>query len=291
MAIYNSNGDEINVCFDTNGNNVSVVYDSVGNQILETGSILKVATYNVGQWYVGNSNPIPSSSKNTYSALQTEIFDAIKPDLCLMQEATHLFCEDGTLALDFLASWFDEFHITNGDIGYKAHMIASNNIDIENYTEHQFEHGVGNYISYETSYITFNEKSIFVVNTHISTNQTYQELQCAEILQAVSDKERFIICGDFNTAIFSKSDIDWTNCIKPFADMGYHLANCGAFGIMPTYWATSNPNPPDGYTPATDFIITSANITILDAFTDTTKLSDGLNDKIDHIPLVAVLNV
>lgn len=292
MAVYNSNGDVVLTCFDSSGNTLGVVYDSVGNIISDEGSpLLKVATYNVGQFYSGNSNPIPTASKSAYSALQTSIFNNIKPDICLMQEATRLFCEDGTLSETFLSSWFDEFHLTRGDIGYQAHMIASKDMSVDDYTEHSFTDAVGNYPGYETGYITFNDKRIFICNTHISTSQSYQEAQCAEMLQLVADKESFILCGDFNTVIFDKTEEDWVNCIKPFADAGYNLANCGSFGIMPTYWATSSPNPSDGYTPATDFIITSSDISILYASTDKTKLTDGLNDKIDHVPLFAVLSV
>lgn len=288
MNIYNVDGNAISLCYNKNGNALQNAYDVNGNVIwASSASSLKVATYNVGQYYIGNSHPIPTEYKTEYTNLQTTIFNNIQPDICLMQEATNLFCADGTLANTFLSTWFDTFQTTRGDIGYQAHKVATGGITIEDYTEVAFTHAVGNYPGYETFYITVDGKRIFMVNTHMTTSQSYQEAQCTEILNAVAGKEYFIICGDFNTVISALNDEDYIKCIKPFIDLGYKDANCGRFGIFPTYYDTSDPNA--DYKPATDHIIVSPNITISDAWVNTTKLTDGLNDKIDHVPLVAEL--
>lgn len=291
MSVYNGAGSPILSVYNSSGNIIQTAYNSNGDIVYSGGSenFLRICTYNVGQWYIGNSYPIPTDFKTTYADLQTTIFNHIQPDVCFMQEATTLFCEDGALAETFLSTWLDNVEITRGSIGYQAHMLATNGIEIEDYQALPFINAVGNYPGYETAYITVNGKRIFLVNTHISTNQEYQELQCAEMLELISDKESFILCGDFNTVIYSdKTQEDWTNCIKPFADAGYNLANGGKFGVFPTYWRTSDPNPSDGYTPATDMIITSSDIEIVNVYTDSTKLFDTVTkDKIDHIPLVA----
>jgi hypothetical protein len=286
MAIYDKNGNILSVCYDKNGNPLNVAYDKDGNVVF-TSDTFRVCTYNTGQFYIGNGSPIPTESKSIYTDLQTRIFSDITPDICIMQETTTKFCQDGTLADTFLATWFDNFQTTRGGSGYQAHKVATNGITIEDYTEIPFINAVGNYPGYETFYITVKGKRIFCVNTHMSTNQTYQEAQCTEILNAVEGKEYFIVCGDFNTVIASKTDTDYVNCIKPFIDKGYKDANCGSFGIFPTYYGTADPNA--SYRPATDHIIVSANIDIVNAFVNTLKLTDDINEKIDHMPLVADL--
>lgn len=291
MAVYDKDGYTLSAAYDKDGYTLSAVYDKDGNNIWTADRNLTVACYNVGQWYIGNGSRIPAEVKAEYTELQTTIFDNIHADICMMQEATTTFCQDGTLAETFLEPWFNDVHITRGNAGFQAHMIASKNIRIEDYTEVPFISAGGNYPGYETAYISYNGKRIFLLNTHVTTSQATQELQCEEVLQAVADKEYFVICGDFNTVIHDKTEVDYINCIKPFADEGYNLANCGNFGIFNTYRRTAEAEPQDGYKPATDHIITSANIDIEQVFVDTTKLTDGIGDKIDHIPIVAVLSI
>lgn len=285
--IYDINGSEIPSVYGISGNALATAYDKNGTPIpIISGDELKISTYNVGQYYIGNAYPIPTEYKEQYSALQTEIFNNISPDICLMQEATSLFCQDGTLADTFLSKWFSIFATTRGSIGFQAHKVASNGLPIEEYSEIPFTNAYGNYLGFETFYITVGGKDIFMVNAHLSTEQSYQDSEILDILNAVSDKEYFIVCGDFNTDITSTSSIDYVHCIKPFIDMGASDANCGNFGIMQTYYATSSPT---GTRYPTDHIIVSENIYIKNAYIDTTKLTDNLSDKIDHVPLVAEL--
>lgn len=292
MALYDKDGNELVTVYDAEGNEVLTVYDAEGNVIWVADRQITVCCYNVGQWYIGSGSRIPTENKTEYTALQTTIFNNIRPDICMMQEAPTTFCKDGTLAADFLSTWFDDIHITRGAEGFKAHTMASHNLPIRDYTEVGFVNASGNYPGYETGYVTVNGHQIFLVNTHIvTTPQATQEAQVAEIRAAVADKEYFIICGDFNFVIHSLTDEDYTDCIKPFVDLGYHTANCGEFGIFNTYYRTAEADPEDGYKPATDHIITSSNIDIISVYVDTTKLTDNINDKIDHIPLVAVLDV
>lgn len=292
MALYDKDGNQLVTCYDSSGNAITAAYDSNGNVVWIADRQIVVCNYNVGQWYIGSSERIPVDKKEEYTELQTTIFNNIRPDICLMQEATSTFCQDGTLAKDFLSQWFEYIEITRGSSGFQAHMMATKDIPIEDYTVVPFVNASGNYPGYETAYITVNGKRIFLLNTHIITTPQYrQEAQIAEVMDAVADKEYFIVSGDFNLVIHDGSEEDYINCIKPFLDAGYHTANCGDFGIFPTYRRTEEANPQDGYEPATDHIITSANINIVNAYVDTTKLTDNIADKIDHVPLVAVLDI
>lgn len=292
MALYDKNGNELVTAYDAEGSEALTVYDANGDVAWIADRQVIFCNYNVGQWYIGNGSRIPTDVKTEYTNLQTTIFNNIQPDICLMQEATTTFCQDGTKAVDFLAPWFSDIHTTRGTTGFQAHMMASKTAEITNYTEVAFENASGNYPGYETGYITINGKQIFLLNTHIiTTPQATQDAQIAEVMAAVADKEYFIISGDFNMVIHELTDDDYINCIKPFVDLGYHTANCGDFGIFSTYYRTAEAEPEDGYKPATDQIITSANIDIVNVYVDTTKLTDDIADKIDHVPLVAVLDI
>lgn len=286
--VYSVSGDGVESFYNISTKQKYQAYDLNGEKLI-SGTSLRVLNYNVGQYYIGNGNPIPEASKAEYSALQTIILDNIKPNICCMQEATAIFCDDGTSADTFLSTWFDTFKTSRGSIGYQAHKIATNGISISDYEEIAFENAVGNYPGYEKCYITVGGNQICIINTHNTTDQTLQEEQCAEILAAVENEERFIICGDFNTVITSINDTDYNNCIKPFVVAGYNTANCGEFGVIPTYYDTDDPTA--SYHSATDMIITSANILITFAASEKTKLSDGIAEKIDHLPIYADLEI
>lgn len=290
--IYNINGDSLSSAYNVSGTGISKAYNSSGTKVFDNGSTsstIRIANYNVGQWYIGNGYTIPTTYKTDYTNLQTTIFNNIDVDICCMQEATDTFCQDGTLASAFLPTWFDDVNTTTGDVNYQAHKIATNGIGMTDYESINFTNGVSNYLTYEKCYVTLNSKTVCIFNTHLSTNQTYQVAQSGELLTAVAEEEYFILCGDFNTVIEDKTEADYTYCIKPFLDAGYSDANCGDFGIFPTYYADSDPNA--DYKPATDHIIVSSNITITNAWVETTKLTDDLEHKIDHVPLVAELTI
>lgn len=288
--IYSKNGISLSDVYEKNGSSLSQAFDVNGTRVYGGGAsnTLRVVNYNVGQWYIGNGYAIPTANKSEYTALQTTIFNQLDADICCMQEATDAFCQDGTLANPFLGAWFDDIDTTNGDVNYKAHKIATKGYSMSGYESIDFVNGRTNYMTYEKCYVNVGGKNVCILNTHLSTG-TYHNAQAAELLETVSNEEYFILCGDFNTVIESLSDSDYVNCIKPFIDAGYSDANCGAFGIFPTYYATSDPNA--DYKPATDHIIVSSNISIKNAFVNTVKLTDGIEAKIDHVPLVAVLEI
>lgn len=283
MALYDARGNQLSEAYDKNGSPLSVVYDKNGDVIwTSTPTTLKVATYNVGDWGWG-AGTISPEYKSDYLALQNTIFTNIDVDICAMQEWSATFCTDGTLSSVVTSEYFDYLFSS----GYWA--IGSNIelVDAEACSYYTVSVG-GDYAKYEKAYIYVGGKKICFLNVHISyEDKTKQGLQCAEILDVANDEDYVIICGDFNTNIHSLSDSDYVDFIKPFIDAGYVDANCGEFGILPTYYRTSDPQ--GDYTPATDHIIVSSNITITNAYVDTTKLTDGLNQKIDHIPLVAEL--
>lgn len=285
MAIYDVDGNALSSCYDVDGNALSKTYDVDGDVIWTAGpSPLKIATYNVGDWGWG-SGTISPEYKEDYLNLQNTIFTNINVDICGMQEYSNNFCTDGTKASVIVDNYFDYIN----DSGYWriGSNIPFDSFETLDYVTISMAGGSGDYAKYNKAYITIDGKSICIINCHFSTSQATQEAQAAEILSVALQEEYCIVCGDFNTVISALTDTDYINMIKPFIDEGFTDANCGAFGIFSTYYATSDPNA--DYKPATDHIIVSPNITIANAYVDTTKLTDGLDQKIDHIPLVAEL--
>lgn len=285
MAIYDVNGNSLGTAYDVNGNSLSTAYDVNGNAIWSSApTTLKVATYNVGDWGWGSGLPTPEY-KSDYIALQNTIFTNIDADICTMQEWSTYICTDGTPSSDVTSEYFQYLYASGG-------WAIGSNIPLRDFEaiEYSTVTVTGDYAKYEKAYFYVGDKKVCILNVHFCyENKTNQGLQSAEILSVAEEETYVIICGDFNTNIHSLSDSDYTDIIKPFIDAGYVDANCGAFGIIPTYYSTSDPQ--GDYTPATDHIIVSPNITITNAYTDTTKLTDGLSQKIDHIPLIAVLQI
>ena len=109
-------------------------------------------------------------------------------------------------------------------------------------------------------------------------------MQAQELIRWASDKEYFIICGDFNSLCYGIQDLDYLTVIEPFLDAGYNSVNCAKFGFIPTFYMDGD--RADGS--SLDQIITSSNIAICRVWTDKTKYGNSdVGDRIDHLPLCA----
>lgn len=286
MAIYDKNGSPLSACYDKTGSALTKAYNVNGEQIWTSApTTIKVGTYNVGDWGWGSGLP-PVADKETYLALQNTLFSEIDVDICAMQEWSASFCSDGTQSSVITSQYFE--YLQGSGVWAIGSNIPFDDFNVMGYTTVGTS---GDYARYEKAHFTIGGKNVCLLNVHFDTAQATQEAQSAEILSVAEQEEYCIICGDFNTVIASLTDTDYLTCVKPFIDAGFTDANCGDFGIFPTYYRTASPNPSDGYKPATDHIIVSSNITILDAYVNTTKLTDDIEQKIDHVPLVAVLQI
>lgn len=83
----------------------------------------------------------------------------------------------------------------------------------------------------------------------------------------------------------STSGSDYTDVIEPILAAGFHSANCTDYGFLVTY----SDQPNSTWTGCLDDIVTSGNIEITSAEVDTTKLTDNIGDKVDHMPLIATV--
>lgn len=281
MSVYTINGDVVNTLYDKNGSTINQAYDINGHVVYQpTASSIRVATYNVGGWYIGSGTNVPTEKKTAYIALQQSILSAVEADIVCFQEYWNAFCADGTTADSVIGQYFTQQEKTNADTTWNGHVTASNGIVLNDYESIRFVNYYSTAPGYEKCYIDVGGKTVCIINTHLSTAAGgKKEPQSQEIFDAVQNEPYFIIMGDFNTEVS-----DYDAIVKKFVDAGYHSVNLnGTDHHFSTFYASAGIGKP------TDQIITSANITISDAYVNTLKLTDGLGDKIDHIPLVADL--
>ena len=283
MPTYDIDGQLMNAVYDADGT-VSSAYDIDGNLLSELK--VRLCAYNCGQWYIGGHDNIPAEYDETYYALQSGMISDIDADILLLEEYTAQFSKAGRTALSWLSQIYPYYHEQgNGTTTTVQQRAVYSKYPIANYTTHAFTDGSGYY--FDTCTITVHGIPITVAVTHMHwNNRTYRVQEVGEILSVVASSDRFIVGGDFNLEdYYDTSGSDYTQTMKPFRDGGYNIANGAGFGFLTTY----SDDPTGTYTGCLDNIVTSANITIDDVFVDTTKETDGLADKIDHMPLVADL--
>lgn len=281
MAIYDISGNELVAAFSCEGTVLEQAYNLDGDGLIEAD--LSLMTYNVGQWYIGDGNRIPTNKKTEYYALQHGTFENHPVDVLFLQEYLATWCQDDSPVSDLLGEFFDDQETTNPQ-GLIGHSICTNGYEISNYTSHNFTTNMGNYPTFESAEITVNGKTITLINTHNNYVYSYQEDEIDDLLAFVENLDYFILAGDFNIDLSTKdtSDAQYLNSVKRFLDAGYNVGNCVKAWI-PTYFGTSSPSGGK----YTDQVVTSANIEIIGLYADTTKLTDDIGDKIDHLPLIA----
>lgn len=292
MAIYDKNGHILASAYDKNGNRLSKAYDKNGHLIFSTDSIiLKVMTYNVGQWYIGSGTNVPSAKDADYYALQKGMLERADADILCIEEYWKIFSQIGRTALSILQEYFPYIHEQGGDSGYFGRCICSK-YPISNYTVRNYAHTPSRY--YDSCTVTIDNKDITLIITHPSVHEVDRQQELPDLLNYLETLDTFILCGDFNTGISeSTGNVDSTNPyyitnVKPFVDAGYNTANFGEHGFLLTCVDGVYGTGTNWYI---DNIYTSSDIDILSASVDTVKITDSINDKVDHMPLIATLQI
>lgn len=285
MSVYNKNGVQINSVFGRDGSTLKQVYDVEGNALLSAGSRLRVATYNVGGWYIGSGTNVPTGKKNDYVTLQQSILSEIDADVVCFQEYWNLFCADGTTADSVIGEFFAYQQKRDANSTWNGHVIASKSLPITDYSIYNFVNATDAAPGYEKGYITVGGHRICILNTHLCTTAAGKKPeQSREVFEALANEEYFICMGDYNVLLEQYDTV-----IKQYIDAGYNSAQwTEKFGMFYTYFAGSSESGTKG---VTDQIFTSSNIEITGVSVNTLKLTDGIVEKIDHIPLVAELLV
>lgn len=286
--IYDKNGNQLQTVYGKDGQPLSAAYSKDGTQIYPDGPItLKVMTYNVGQWYYGSGDNVPADKDAAYYALQNGMIQAHNPDVLCIQEYWKVFSKTGRTALSMLQQYFPYIHEQGGNSGYFGRCICSK-YPISNYTVRTYANESNRY--YDSCTITVNGVPITFTNTHLDVNsQDKRDEEIVELIAYLQTQQRFIACGDYNTAIMyaDKTRPAYIKNIKPYLDAGFHVANCDDFGFL----YTASDMPTGTWNGCLDNIITSPNMTFTSVEVDETKRTDGLTENIDHMPLIAVIEI
>ena len=245
---------------------------------------LKVMTYNLGRYSYG-SEPWGLNDNNYDEKLTNyrRFFGKEKCDIVCLQEWDRVIkygspdIESDTV---LFSHWYDYNQNSGNWTAIKSKYWMQND-NLKQLTDGRY---------YSEGNITVGDKCIYVLDVHLSpgfdetgVNTRYAEV--TEVLGLVEDKERFIICGDFNP-----NPDEYHSMYQRFIDAGYNVANGGFFGDFWT-WTTNradfDSDTPTGTLYYVDNIITSANIDIISA--ERVNVYDQLSS--DHIPIIAELSV
>ena len=296
MSVYDRRGNLLTDIYDRRGNSLNTAFDRNGNVVFAKNPLnLKVMTYNVGQWYVGGGNGTSDATTGAnYRALQNTILSAQDADILCIQEYWDVIGTE--TALSMLQQYFPYIVEVNGHTSYFGHAICSK-YPISNFvtaplaknpTFKTVEENTNTNRFIDRCNITVEGKVLTVFNTHFGLDAETRASNADWLLPLVNAQTNVIVCGDFNLKCLDDSHADYTGVIQKFINSGYHVANCSDYGFIKTY--SADKSSMDEGTP-TDNIFTSRNILIDDVYVDTTKLTDSISGKIDHLPLIAEVSV
>lgn len=288
MAIYDATGQQVYHAYDKYGAEASYAYDRDGNVVYRRQPItFKVMQYNCGQWYIGSHDNVPADLDEAYYDLQYGIVTENDADVILLEEYTAQFSKAGRTALSWLGQIYPYYHEqTNGTTTTVTQRAIYSKYPISNYATHPFNDGSTYY--FDSCDITINGLSIHFIVTHLHWNDISKRTsEAALILANANNYDYAVIGGDFNTTDnFDTSGADYVAILKPFVDAGYKLANGGEFDFLTTYGDGNSST-----TACLDNIIISSNIDFNSVTVDRTKETDDVVAKIDHEPVIAVVQI
>lgn len=270
--------------YDINGNALTAAYDIHGtalNSVHGIGETFRVMSYNIQRW----------EGNNALASIQDVAFGQGAAIVGIQEwgnSTTTTATIGGKSIPDYLAGkGYDNLYVSSLDVNHKA--VASK-IEMADMSETVYSQSYETR-SYTKSYFNFAGKRIAFFNTHLDyqVESSIKFLQAQELLNAVAQEESFILMGDLNTTVQSTSENEFIQIVKPFIDAGYNVANGGdPWGLLMTFYNGTTVEGSSQITPP-DNIITSADIEIANVYLDTTKLTAGTGNVIDHIPLIADL--
>lgn len=281
--IYNIQEEPLDDAYSVNGNNLSTAYNVGGSKIWEKDSsepsepsaptILTVMTFNIGEFYGRNTTSVLSHIIDTYDA-----------DIIGLQEVykTSLASAFSTVFSDYPYESFAS-QVNKTAIVSKTALSASSGIFSSQSIEQR---------GYNKAYFQFNGKSICWFNAHLETTGggTAKASQARELYEMAIQEEYFIITGDFNTICRSTADEEYSTIMRQYLDYGCYSANCSEqFGFVNTWSGDNSLSSSNSY--PCDHIITSPNLPIESVKFDMYKTTISSSYSIDHIPIIAEINV
>lgn len=294
MAIYDLLENELNSAYDVDGTALSSAYSIDTTKVFPDKepviptAYLKVMSYNVGQWYNGTLTAVPTDQYETYYNLHRSMIANNDIDILGCQEYSATF-SNGHTADSVIGEYFTD-SAKNNESSYQRKALYSNGYTLNDVVNTNYD---GYSWGYQKARIVVDGKDVWIINTHLATSSTESQkvAQAKLLFDMVSELERFIILGDFNTVCMSTSDTEYTTIMKQFVDAGYNVASCSEqFGFNLT-WTESTDRTGVWY--PCDHIITSSNIVMSDVMVDYSKVAvSSVNGvRIDHCPLIATLGI
>lgn len=280
--IYNKNGTALSSAYSVSGQSLQSAYDVDGNIVFQKD--IKVCTYNVGGWYIGSGTNVPADEDSAYYALQNGMIGSIDADILCLEEYWGVFSRTGRTALSLLNQYYPYIQSAGGTTQYMGRAICSK-YPIINYTQHTFS---GETRYYDCAEINISGETVYVFVTHLHpSDPTTRIAEAVELFNFIQSQgyQKYIVCGDFNSNLFDPMTEVNLAIYKQFLDVGCTLANDGVFGILNT--ACNSSDWSEAF--AIDNIICSDAFSIESVQTDLTKTTDSIVEKIDHIPLYAVI--
>lgn len=292
MPAYDIHGNQLDCLYGLNGQRLEQAYDIDGNPLFEKEpeepTEIVVMSYNVGQWYAGYNQMIPNSVADAYYTLQRGIMATHRPAIAAFQEYASTF-SSGKTTQSVIGEYFTNSFVNNKS-GYQIKATYTNGYPMSDIEDANYSGATWGYIKCK---VTIGGKDVWIFNTHLATSSTESEkVREAKLLfDMVSQLDRFIILGDFNTVCLSVNDTEYTTIMKQYIDAGFRIANCSPqFGFNPTWTESTDQN---GTWYPCDHIITSSNIQMKNVEVDLSKIPvcSELGVRIDHCPIVATLVV
>lgn len=226
---------------------------------------VKVCSYNVGHYNMGFA-PDADTDWDDVTTKYRKFFSNLNADILGICEdqTTYGDFNSGTAIYDYLYPY--QKNSTNWTCLKSRYQII--------------EAGEGTFVAsnrkYVYGYININGKKIFIMTLHFGLYKSVRDDEYTELLAILSDKEYFIVFGDFNAGTNGEGDETEYN---PLISAGYHLSNNGYLGLFNTYVNTNNRY--------LDNIVTSNNIIIANTFVAADNAGTGLTS--DHLPIVSEL--
>ena len=288
MPVYDKSGNLLQTVYSKDGQLLSVAYSKDGTQIFPDGSAtFKVMTYNVQMFH----------GINAQTAMQTAIINKYKPDLIGMQElstytVTTLPAAGQAMLADYPVKQLSN-HKNKLMLATKGYQLSNVVIadfanqdpgDMEQYNETR---------AYIKADVQIGGKNVTLINTHLAVfSAEVRALQMQEIFAMAQQCESCIITGDFNSTAESVESEAYIQIYKPFVDAGYNLANNSpSSGFHNTFTSSSTATSLADLTAAIDTIIVSSDMNIVSVVFDDTKFDYLNGSAIDHIPVVATLQM
>ena len=283
--IYGINGTAISSAYSLDSA-IPKAYALNGTQVFPDGNLpLKVMSYNVGSWTAFGGKATASNQEFWY-ALQNGIFNTERPDLCGIQE---YYSAIGSYSVPTMLSQYFTSQYEVDWVSTKAGRGLCANYTMTNAHEVNFQNQNGEIRSYLIADVTINGKTVKFLTAHLALDNATIIEQIQELLSAVANFDYWILTGDFNIAFPNAQSDGYTYLVKPFLDAGYHVANGSDFGFINTF-STKAPGDDSDWR-VLDNIMCSANIDITDVYVDETKLEMLTTQGIDHLPLIAEMEL